>query len=140
MNLNQPFSINTKYFYLYCLTNENVFDVIELQCGINRDVGIIDCYRYYDGAPYRGAYPIIVQFKARREKEQLLWRSKDRLRNVNIVITDDIALRQKRIEDPSFDPKNYSDKNNLPKKIEEAPKKKQKYKPSAEEELFGEFF
>ena len=40
-------------------------------------------------------YPIVVQFKARREKEQLLWRSKDRLRRINVIVTDDIALRQK---------------------------------------------
>ena len=40
-------------------------------------------------------YPIVVQFKARREKEQLLWRSKDRLRKINVIVTDDIALRQK---------------------------------------------
>ena len=48
-----------------------------------------------NGAPWRGAYPVIVEFKARREKEQLLWRSKDRLRKINIVVTDDIAFRQK---------------------------------------------
>ena len=27
-----------------------------------------------DGAPLNGAYPVVVQFKARREKEQIMWR------------------------------------------------------------------
>ena len=48
--------------------------------GITRDVGIIDCYRYLEGAQYKDAFPIVVTFKARREKEQMLWRSKDKLR------------------------------------------------------------
>ena len=50
------------------------------QMGITRDVGIIDCYRYYEGAQYKDSFPIVVTFKARREKEQMLWRSKDKLR------------------------------------------------------------
>ena len=54
--------------------------------GIARDVGIVDIYRYYDGAPYNGAYPIVVELKQRREKEQLLWRSKDRLRKIGIIV------------------------------------------------------
>ena len=103
-----------------------------LQLGIARDVGIIDCYRYYDGAPYNGAYPVIVQFKSRKEKEQLLWRSKDKLRKVNIVVTDDISLRQK-MEDENFDPRQTSKKP-----IPTSPQKKQK--KTAEEALFGDFF
>ena len=95
-------------------------------------MGIVDCYRYYEGAPYRGAYPIIVEFKARREKEQLLWRSKDKLRKINVVVTDDIALRQKQNEDENFDPRHSSNSN------EKFPKKE--VPPSVEEELFGDFF
>ena len=109
---------------------------IELQCGIARDVGIVDCYRYYDGQPYNEAYPVIVEFKARREKEQLLWRSKDKLRKIDIIVTDDIALRQKMSEDENYDPRQTTPKAMIP----ESPKKKQKYKPSVEEELFGDFF
>ena len=108
----------------------------DFQCGIARDVGIIDCYRYLNGAPWRGAYPVIVEFKARREKEQLLWRSKDRLRKINIVVTDDIAFRQKEEwinqtgeEQSSSNPQNLA-----------SPKKQKKSKPTVEEELFGDFF
>ena len=104
-----------------------------LQLGIARDVGIIDCYRYYDGAPYNGAYPVIVQFKSRKEKEQLLWRSKDKLRKINIVVTDDISLRQKQLEDQNFDPRNCSKKP-----APTSPQKKQK--KTVEESLFGDFF
>lgn len=88
------------------------------------------------GNPWRGAYPVIVQFKARREKEQLLWRSKDKLRKIDIVVTDDIALRQKEEwiyedgeENPSSKPPNTA-----------SPKKKPKSKSTAEEALFGDFF
>ena len=99
-------------------------------------MGIIDCYRYYEGAPYHGAFPIIVEFKARREKEQLLWRSKDKLRKINIVVTDDIALRQKRTEDENFDPRQSSDASNYHTSLKKKPISKQ----SAEEALFGDFF
>ena len=116
-----------------------------IQCEIARDIGILDCYRYYNGVPYRGAFPIIVQFKARREKEQLLWRSKDRLRKINIVVTDDIALRQNiKIESPVFqDVSAYqlrkdqiSDKKMNPS----SSKKKQKEGLFAAQSLFGDLF
>ena len=106
----------------------------QFQLGIARDVGIIDCYRYYDGAPYNGAYPVIVQFKSRKEKEQLLWRSKDKLRKINIVVTDDISLRQKQMEDENYDPRSTSNKKPLPT----SPQKKQM--KTVEESLFGDFF
>ena len=105
----------------------------QFQLGIARDVGIIDCYRYYDGAPYNGAYPVIVQFKSRKEKEQLLWRSKDKLRKINIVVTDDISLRQKQLEDENFDPRKCNKKP-----IPNPPQKKQMN--TVEESLFGDFF
>ena len=105
----------------------------QFQLGIARDVGIIDCYRYYDGAPYNGAYPVIVQFKSRKEKEQLLWRSKDKLRKINIVVTDDISLRQKQLEDENFDPRKCTKKP-----IPTSPQKKQMN--TVEESLFGDFF
>ena len=135
------------------------FTTWRLKCGIERDVGIIDCYRYYKGIPYLGALPIIVEFKARREKEQLLWRSKDRLRHINVVVTDDIALRQNvTIDHPNIDqPRQHhkSDKTtklSSPKKKEKpsasaeqeiqisSPKKNEKPKASAEQDLFGDFF
>ena len=106
----------------------------QFQLGIARDVGIIDCYRYYDGAPYNGAYPVIVQFKSRKEKEQLLWRSKDKLRKIDIVVTDDISLRQKQLDDENYDPRSTSNKKPLPT----SPQKKQM--KTVEESLFGDFF
>ena len=89
----------------------------------------------------------MVQFKARREKEQLLWRSKDKLRKINVIVTDDISLRQKiKADDAEIDPQitttllsrqqNLNDKKSIPI----SPKKKQKSKPSAEELLFADFF
>ena len=54
------------------------------------------------------------------------------MRKINIVVTDDIALRQKRNEDEHFDPRQSSDASTY----YSSPKKKQ----SAEEALFGDFF
>ena len=102
-----------------------------LQVGITRDVGIIDCYRYMHGAPYKGAYPIVVQFKQRREKEQILWRSKDKLRKMNIIVTDDTSSRlaeQQRRE--------YEEK----RKKTTGPKKKAQPEPTPEQALFADFF
>ena len=56
-------------------------------------MGILDCYRYKQGVPLRGAYPVIVTFKARREKEQILWRAKEKLRKKNIFVTEDSQAR-----------------------------------------------
>lgn len=56
-------------------------------------MGIIDVYRHMEGAPLRGAYPVVVQFKARREKEQIMWRAKEKLRNSEIVVTEDSQQR-----------------------------------------------
>ena len=56
-------------------------------------MGILDCYRFKQGVPLRGAYPVIVTFKARREKEQILWRAKDKLRKKNIFVTEDSQAR-----------------------------------------------
>ena len=105
--------------------------------GIARDVGIIDIYRYYDGAPYNGAYPIVVELKQRREKEQLLWRSKDRLRKIGIIVTDDTSLRKKQQEDEPDDDK--QSKNRKPNATT-SPKKKRKGPPAPEIDLFSDFF
>ena len=56
-------------------------------------MGILDCYRFKQGVPLRGAYPVIVTFKARREKEQILWRAKDKLRKKEIFVTEDSQAR-----------------------------------------------
>lgn len=37
-----------------------------------RDVGIVDVYRHMEGAPLRGAFPVVVQFK------------------VNLILTEDL--------------------------------------------------
>ena len=58
-----------------------------------RDVGILDVYRHKEGAALRGAKPVIVQFKARREKEQIMWRAKEKLRDTDIVVTEDSQQR-----------------------------------------------
>ena len=89
-----------------------------------------------NGAQWRGAYPVVVEFKARREKEQLLWRSKDRLRKIDIVVTDDISFRQKEewINQAGEEPSSVKPQNPV------SPKKKKKSKPTVEEELFGDFF
>ena len=42
----------------------NGYQISQLQCELQRDVGIIDVYRHKEGAPLRGAYPVVVQFKA----------------------------------------------------------------------------
>ena len=54
------------------------------------------------------------------------------MRKINVVVTDDIALRQKQNEDENFDPRHSSNSN------EKFPKKE--VPPSVEEELFGDFF
>jgi hypothetical protein len=50
------------------------------------------------GVPLRGAYPVIVTFKARREKEQILWRAKEKLRKKDIFVTEDsqVTIRHRR--------------------------------------------
>ena len=40
-----------------------------------------------------GALPVVVQFKARREKEQIMWRAKEKLRDTDIVVTEDSQQR-----------------------------------------------
>jgi hypothetical protein len=69
------------------------FSFFFFQCGLMRDVGIIDVYRHVEGAPLKGAFPVVVQFKARREKEQIMWRAKEKLRNTDIVVTEDSHQR-----------------------------------------------
>ena len=58
------------------------------------------------------------------------------MRKINIVVTDDVALRQKRNEDENYDPHQSSEKN----AYHSSPTKKQYSKPSVEEALFGDFF
>ena len=70
-----------------------IYNSIALQCELQRDVGIIDVYRHKEGAPLRGAFPVVVQFKARREKEHIMWRAKEKLRNSDIVVTEDSQTR-----------------------------------------------
>ena len=106
------------------------------QVGISRDVGIVDCYRYYNGAPYKGAFPIIVEFKQRREKEQILWRSKDRLKKLDIVVTDDTTSRTMERQQEEV----HEDKKGGSKKTTHSPKKKAKAPLSPEKALFEEFF
>ena len=105
--------------------------------GIARDIGIVDIYRFYDGAPYNGAYPIVVELKQRREKEQLLWRSKDRLRKIGIIVTDDTSIRRKQQEDEHIDDKQC---NNKKSNVAASPKKKRKGPPAPEMDLFSDFF
>ena len=99
------------------------------QCQVQRDVGIIDVYRHYEGAPLNGAHPVIVQFKARREKEQIMWRAKEKLRNTDIVVTEDsqqrlLELMKKEVEKMKKEglksPKKVPDS---PKKVPDSPKK-----------------
>ena len=69
-----------------------------------------------------------------------MWRSKDRLRKINIVVTDDIALRQNiRIQSPGFH-QLHKDQISDKKMNPSSPKKKQKEEISAEQSLFGDFF
>jgi len=72
---------------------QKIRTLIREECGLLRDVGIIDVYRHMDGAPLRGAFPVVVQFKARREKEQIMWRCKEKLRDSDIVVTEDSQSR-----------------------------------------------
>ena len=42
-----------------------------------RDVGIVDVYRHMEGAPLRGAFPVVVQFKVIKltgKIIKLIWR------------------------------------------------------------------
>ena len=77
-----------------------------------------------------------MQFKARREKEQLLWRSKDRLRKIDVVVTDDISFRTKE----EWMNSDNEEQSNLKPQNPVSPKKKSNPKPTAEEALFGDFF
>ena len=68
-----------------------------------------------------------------------MWRSKDRLRKINIVVTDDIALRQNvKIETPIFHPLQKDQIRDV-KTNPRSPKKKQIEETSAERSLFGDF-
>ena len=47
------------------------------QCELMRDVGIVDVYRHMEGAPLRGAFPVVVQFKVIKltgKIIRLIWR------------------------------------------------------------------
>merc|ERR1719362_1228425 len=72
---------------------QKIRTLIREECELMRDVGIVDVYRHMEGAPLRGAFPVVVQFKARREKEQIMWRCKENLRDSEIVVTEDSQSR-----------------------------------------------
>jgi len=72
---------------------QKIRTLIREECELMRDVGIVDVYRHMEGAPLRGAFPVVVQFKARREKEQIMWRCKEKLRDSEIVVTEDSQSR-----------------------------------------------
>jgi hypothetical protein len=63
-----------------------------------------------------------------------LWRSKDRLRKINIVVTDDISLRQ-NVKIHPLRKDQISDIKTNPL----SPKKKPNAEISAEQSLFGDF-
>lgn len=89
-----------------------------------------------------------------------MWRSKDRLRKINVIVTDDIALRQKGgnnvhdkeqaspFDQPCPPPRQQqqpatSSSNSNKKILNLSPSKKMKQKRtevSAEQSLFGDFF
>ena len=86
-------------------------------------------YRHVDGAPLNGAFPVVVQFKARREKEQIMWRAKEKLRETEIVVTEDsqhrlLELMRQEVE------KIKKEGLKSPKKIPSSPNKVQKCPPS----------
>ena len=67
--------------------------------GLIREVPITDVFRYHDGPRIKGAPPVIVSFKNRKDKEQIMWRCKDKLRKAGILVTEDSAARLKRAKE-----------------------------------------
>ena len=92
-----------------------------------------------EGAPYKGAFPIIVELKQRREKEQLLWRSKDKLRNLEIIVTDDTYSKLGMDQQPNESSTEDKDVAKRKQTLGSPKKKSKPPKPTAEEALFGDF-
>ena len=90
-------------------------------------MGIIDVYRHKEGAPLRGAYPVVVQFKARREKEHVMWRAKEKLRDSDIVVTEDQTTRLLELMKIEAEKMKKAEeerrKPTSPKKVPNSPKK-----------------
>ena len=63
------------------------------------------------------------KFKARREKEQIMWRCKEKLRNSDIVVTED---SQSRLMDLMKAEAEKIKKEELAKRLPPSPKKKQR--------------
>ena len=97
-------------------------------------MGIIDVYRHKEGAPLRGAFPVVVQFKARREKEHVMWRAKEKLRDTDLVVTEDSQTRLldlmkieaekiRKAEEERRNPKSPKKVPNSPRKVPNSPRK-----------------
>jgi hypothetical protein len=59
------------------------------QLGMIRDIPLLKVCRYNDGPRVGEATPVVITFKNRKDKEQLMWRCKDKLRKVGIMVTED---------------------------------------------------
>ena len=61
-----------------------------------RDIPLLKVFRYVDGPRIENAAPVIVTFKNRKDKEQLIWRCKEKLRKAGILVTEDSQVQKAR--------------------------------------------
>ncbi|TRY67395.1 hypothetical protein TCAL_02283 [Tigriopus californicus] len=79
-------------------------DVLELrikklfkdELGMIREIPLVDVFRYTEGPRINNAAPIIVSFKNRKDKEQLMWRCKDKMKSLGLLVTEDSTARLKK--------------------------------------------
>ena len=65
-----------------------------LQVGMIRDIPLLKVFRYTDGPRIGNATPVVVTFKNRKDKEQLIWRCKEKLKKAGIMVTEDSQVRR----------------------------------------------
>ena len=59
-----------------------------------RDIPLLNVFRYTDGPRIGNAAPVVVTFKNRKDKEQLIWRCKEKLKKAGIMVTEDSQVRR----------------------------------------------
>ena len=65
-----------------------------MQVGMIRDIPLLKVFRYTDGPRIGNATPVVVTFKNRKDKEQLIWRCKEKLKKAGIMVTEDSQVRR----------------------------------------------
>ena len=59
-----------------------------------RDIPLLKVFRYVDGPRVGNAAPVVVTFKNRKDKEQLIWRCKEKLKKAGILVTEDSQVQK----------------------------------------------